>query len=206
MAQRRPPPPPPHLATTPTQGQATWEVLHPMLAKLEDFLKQAGLDAFSGLPVPHEETHLVDGADPLQTPSDPTTVDAGSTADIGDGPSFAREDHEHAVTTGSAVSLGEANAEGSGVALARASHVHRLDTRVAKNGTTIGTRKRINLIEGAGATITVSDDSAADEVDITISAAPSAGPISTLASVNDYILHRAVHAEAYTFALTTGKI
>jgi len=167
MAERRPPSPVPHLTTIPTQGPATWDRLRPIFAKLEAFLDRLQ-DGYSGLPAPHEETHLVGGDDALDEPGTPTTVDAGSTADIGDGPSFAREDHEHAVTTGSAVSLGEANAEGSGVALARAAHVHKLSTRVSLNGIVIGTRKRINIVVAPGSSVTVTDDSANDQVTLTL--------------------------------------
>lgn len=38
-------------------------------------------------------------------------------------------------------------------------------------GATVGTRRRLNLIEGANVTLTVSDDSVDEEVDVTISAA-----------------------------------
>ena len=44
--------------------------------------------------------------------------------------------------------------------------------RVAKAGTTIGSRTRINFIDGSGATVTVADDSGNDEVDVTVSAGP----------------------------------
>lgn len=191
--QRRPPPPPTHISAVPTRGPVTWEVLQPLFTHLEKFLLQAGLDAFSGLPAPHQETHLVGGADELAEPGDPTTVDAGSTADPGLGPSFAREDHEHAVTTGAAISLGEANAEGSGVALARAGHVHRLDVRVAKDGITIGTRKRINFVSGSGGALTVADDSTNDEIDVTIGGAGAVSG-SSVESLNDWYTRKAVEA------------
>lgn len=184
--QRRPPPPPPHLAAVPTKGAVTWEVLQPILAKLEPFLLQAGLDAFSGLPAPHEETHLVGGADELAEPGTPTTVDAGSTATAGLGPSFAREDHEHAVTTGTPVDLGEALAEGSGAPLARASHVHKLLTRIAKAGSTTGTRKAVNFIDGSGITVTCADNSGSDRVDVTV--ALSGGGVAGMANVLAWLL------------------
>jgi len=42
---------------------------------------------------------------------------------------------------------------------------------VSKNsGATVGSRRRINLIEGSGVTLTVADDSANEEVDVTIAA------------------------------------
>ena len=46
---------------------------------------------------------------------------------------------------------------------------------IGKAGTLIGTRKRINLIEGSNVTITVADDSGNDEVDVTIASTGSGG-------------------------------
>ena len=47
---------------------------------------------------------------------------------------------------------------------------------VKKAGTLVGTRPAINLIEGSNITLTVSDDSANNEVDVTIAASGSATP------------------------------
>lgn len=52
--------------------------------------------------------------------------------------------------------------------------VPRID--VKKAGTLVGTRPAINLIEGSNVTLTVSDDSANNEVDVTIAASGSATP------------------------------
>ena len=171
-----------------------YEALRPIFAKLERFLLRAGQDAYSGLPVPHEETHLVGGADALDTPATPTTVDAGSIGDIGDGPSFAREDHEHGVTTGTAVALGEAEAEGSGVALARAAHVHKLSIRVAKDGTIIGTRKRLNFSTTTAVSLSISDDSTNDEIDIVIGGGSVSGSASE--SLDAWFQRKAVEGYA----------
>jgi len=46
---------------------------------------------------------------------------------------------------------------------------------VAKAGTLQGTRKRINLIEGSNVTLTVSDNSGSDRVDVTIAASGGGG-------------------------------
>lgn len=47
---------------------------------------------------------------------------------------------------------------------------------VSKNsGSTVGSRRRLNLIEGSGVTLTVADDSANEEVDVTIAAASGSG-------------------------------
>lgn len=48
---------------------------------------------------------------------------------------------------------------------------------VSKNsGATVGTRRRVNLIEGANVTLTVADDAANEEVDVTIAAASGSDP------------------------------
>jgi len=50
------------------------------------------------------------------------------------------------------------------------------NVRVRKNsGAIVGTRRLLNLIEGANITITVTDDGTGDEIDITIAAAGGAG-------------------------------
>lgn len=66
--------------------------------------------------------------------------------------------------------LANTNIEGTGGALAKDSHQHKRDVRVAKAGVDVGTRNRLNLIEGANITLTVADDGAQDEVDVTIAA------------------------------------
>jgi len=48
---------------------------------------------------------------------------------------------------------------------------------VTKGGAGGGVRKRINLIEGANITLTVADDPASDEVDVTIAAGAAGGTI-----------------------------
>jgi hypothetical protein len=74
------------------------------------------------------------------------------------------------VTTATPVDLGEALAEGSGDALARASHIHKLLVRLAKAGATVGTRKAANFIDGSNITVSVVDNAGSDRVDITIAA------------------------------------
>lgn len=58
---------------------------------------------------------------------------------------------------------------------------------VEKNGTAVGTRRNINFIEGTNVTITVTDDSANDEVDITIAAAGGGGG-GNLDSLTDVVI------------------
>lgn len=78
---------------------------------------------------------------------------------------------------GSIGGLGNANANGSAITPARSDHTHKRDVRIAKAGVDVGTRNRLNLIEGANVTLTVADDAGNDEVDVTIAA--SAGGSST---------------------------
>ncbi|MES2970914.1 MAG: hypothetical protein V4702_01160 [Patescibacteria group bacterium] len=47
--------------------------------------------------------------------------------------------------------------------------------RVAKAGTLVGTRHRVNFIEGSNVTLTVADDGPGDEVDVTIAASGGGG-------------------------------
>jgi len=75
---------------------------------------------------------------------------------------------------GSPVGLGNTNSNGTNTTVARSNHVHKRDVRVAKAGTDIGTRNRLNFIDGSGITVNAVDDSGSDEIDITISAAASA--------------------------------
>lgn len=52
------------------------------------------------------------------------------------------------------------------------------NVKVRKNsGALIGTRRQINLIEGANVTLTVTDDNTSDEVDVTIASAAAGGSI-----------------------------
>lgn len=46
---------------------------------------------------------------------------------------------------------------------------------IAKAGTTVGTRRKLNLIEGTNITLTVTDDSANEKVDVTITGSAAAG-------------------------------
>ncbi len=61
------------------------------------------------------------------------------------------------------------------------------NARIAVNknsGATVGTRRRLNFIEGAGTTLTIADDAGSEEVDITIASAPAAGTVTpTMLSV-----------------------
>ena len=50
-----------------------------------------------------------------------------------------------------------------------------LRTIVKKAGTIIGTRRKLNFIEGTNVTLTITDDAANDEVDITITSSGGGG-------------------------------
>lgn len=52
---------------------------------------------YDGLPSPHEDTHLQGGSDALQAPDTPEGLVLNGTADAGVGPSYALEDHVHAL-------------------------------------------------------------------------------------------------------------
>jgi hypothetical protein len=57
---------------------------------------------------------------------------------------------------------------------------------VEKNGTAVGTRRNINFIEGTNITLTIADDSANDEVDVTITASGGGG--GNLDSLTDVVI------------------
>ncbi len=131
-------------------------------ARVQHQINHRQWDRYNSLPSRHASTHK-GGDDTVEGSDDPTTIEAGTVASPGTPQSgYAPIDHDHDVNTATAVSLGEANAEGSGAPLARAAHVHRLDVRVAYNGTLVGTRKRINFTS----TGTIpTDDAVNDEID-----------------------------------------
>jgi acetylornithine deacetylase/succinyl-diaminopimelate desuccinylase-like protein len=72
------------------------------------------------------------------------------------------------LTVAAAVDLSNANGAGVADSFARSDHLHKRTVRVAKAGVDVGTRNRLNLIEGANITLTVTDDAGSDGVDITI--------------------------------------
>ena len=113
----------------------------------------------------------------LASPAAPADVTkAAASAGAATGP--ARADHKHDVSTAAPVATGSANAEGTATSLARSDHVHDwAGLTVRKNtGADVGTRRRVNVIEGSNITLTVTDDGVGGEVDITIAAAGGATP------------------------------
>jgi hypothetical protein len=66
-------------------------------------------------------------------------------------------------------------------------------SRVRKNSTgTVFARSRLNLIEGANVTLTVADDSANDEIDVTIASTGGGGGVSSIAKNGSSALTGAV--------------
>ncbi len=133
-------------------------------------------DGFSGLPTPHEETHLVGGSDALQTPGQPLTVLVGGTASIGTGPSYLRENAQLVVGAGTTLGLANANANGSAFTASRGDHQHKRDVRVKAAGSDVGTRNAIDFVNSGSVTWTVTDDAGGDKV--TVSAATSGGAVT----------------------------
>lgn len=82
-----------------------------------------------------------------------------------------------------------------------------LRTIIEKAGTVIGVRRRLNFIEGSNVTLTIVDDSANDEIDITIAAAGgsgSPGGLDTHVQFND---GGSFGGEAaFTYDKTTNKL
>lgn len=55
----------------------------------------------------------------------PTTIDPDDAAAAGSSVAASRGDHQHAITAGTPVATGDANAEGAGTGFARDTHVHK---------------------------------------------------------------------------------
>lgn len=56
-------------------------------------------------------------------------------------------------------------------------------------GADVGTRPRLNLIEGSGVTLTVADDATDDEVDVTVAATGGGGGAAPLVSTDTVTVH-----------------
>lgn len=97
----------------------------------------------------------------------PEIVNAGDISLPGILTEAARADHEHGVATAVPVDTGQANAEGGGTDLARATHVHRTLVEIQDAGAVIASRPKVNFI---GATAVV-DDGGNDRVNVTVTPA-----------------------------------
>lgn len=111
-----------------------------------------------------------DGIPPGYSGTTPTTVVIGGTANPGTENAGWMAADAALVMGDPAPPFGLANAasEGTGSAPAREDHQHKRDVRVAKAGSDVGTRNRLNFIDGSGINVTVADDAGNDEVDVTI--------------------------------------
>ena len=142
--RRRPPalivPSPPRSADHDPETRRWMDDVTRLLQKMTRF-QYAGVES---LPAPHGSQHDYDGNDPLTAaaPSAITLANTAGTPAAGDGPEWALADHSHGSI--------------------------KRDVRVAKAGVDVGTRNRLNFIEGTGVAITAADDSVNDEVDITL--------------------------------------
>jgi hypothetical protein len=131
----------------------------------------------------------------------PTTITPDATGAAGDeNKSWAASNHTHAIATDTAAPLGGAESEGTATSFSRSDHIHKRKIETTQGGYI---RRRLNFKTG----FTVTDDAAADEIEVEVSSAVAGGgPRSALPNANDYVLHRATHLESYIVAITTGKI
>lgn len=129
----------------------------------------------------HNQSH---GNTDHTTGVNPTASAVGDAVAEGTNAAVARADHRHGREGfGSISGLANTNTNGVGTTLPRSDHQHKRDIRVAKAGSDVGTRNRINFIEGANVTITVTDDSGSDEVDVTIASTGGSGEAFPVGSV-----------------------
>jgi hypothetical protein len=77
---------------------------------------------------------------------------------------------------------------------------------VSKGGTTTGTRKQINFVEGSNVTITTSDNSGSDRVDVTIAASGGGGMSNPMTTAGDIIYGGASGAPTRLGVGTDGHV
>jgi hypothetical protein len=103
-------------------------------------------------------------------------VDGGANGDVTISASGGAAGSEPYVTIGNTAGLSAERAltAGDNIQLtdggANAIATLKANVSVAKAGSAVGTRKRINFIDGTGITITPVDDAGGDEIDVTIAA------------------------------------
>lgn len=159
-----------------------------------DILTQAEMTSHTGAADPHTQYLLESGyVAGHQIKDDGVGETQRPILDFQDG--FVVTDNVGATSTDVDLDYGTAttlNTDGSAVngtatTVARSDHKHgipsTLDTNarvnVRKNsGADVGARRRLNFIEGSNVTLTVTDDGAGEEVDITIAAATAGGTVN----------------------------
>jgi hypothetical protein len=134
----------------PQLERRAWEDVAPELSR---FLRRLFDSENDGLPAGFKNTT-------------PETVDADGVDSPGvESSGWAAANHDHDISTGVAVGLGNASAEGVSAELARASHVHKRDVRFKLNDSDVATRNAPNFTD-ADVEWTLNDDLGNDEVEI----------------------------------------
>lgn len=140
---------------------------------------------------PGTATHVLTsngaGADPTYQAAGAGFAPAGSAyVTIGNDASLSAE---RALAASSPVTLTDGGANGSATiafdqAVALGNNARLAVSR--NSGATVGTRRRLNLIEGSNISISVVDDAANEEVDVTITGSGGAGSTSTAQGTVDF--------------------
>ncbi len=134
------------------------------------------------------DTHIADTANPHAT--DIENLGSGTLAELNSAISNATLDDSSSTRTPSAHASAHQNGGGDEVSVSDLSGelADAQKITIRKNtGANVGTRARLNFIEGANTTITTVDDGAGDEVDITIaSTAGGASPLTTKGDIYTY--------------------
>jgi hypothetical protein len=124
--------------------------------KITKFLYKLGDSVTGGIPA---------GA----STANPSSIEPNAVADPGSYTSgWAPADHVHAIATGVASGLADANAEGSATSFSRSDHQHKRDLNVQANSVLTGTRNAINVRADTGVVVTGLDVPAGDRVDVQI--------------------------------------
>lgn len=136
------------------------------LIELWEFVRSSA----TGDPAPHHLTHMVGGSDQFPKPPAPIPVIAGvaTSASVGAGPGFMRDDAGLVVLTGVPSGLANAAAQGSSTAVPRLDHQHKRDVRVKVDGQDVATRNAIDFQSTAGFRMEGTDDSLGDVVGVSL--------------------------------------
>lgn len=102
---------------------------------------------------------------------------AGTAAQGNDSRIVGAVQSSRAVSTGTGLTGGGDLSSNRTLSVVPGSTVQQVE--VAKNGTLVGARKRVNIVEGANVTATITDNAGADRVDVTIASTGGGGGGST---------------------------